>query len=356
MAQTVDPIEITELSFDQLRERVNTAQRFTAWRDAQARAAGFRGSLVWHRSNGEDYLTRSYYDAAGIRRQKVEGRRGPDTERVKAEWEKGRAEAQARAKRLRATLERQAAVNRALGLGRMPLLGARIVRALDDAGLLGNGLRIVGANALYAYEAAAGVMLDAGITATLDIDLLFDARRRLRMLATADVPEGTLIALLRRLDRSFARGRETFRATNADGYLVDLIKPLRVEPWRAERERLGDAADEIAAVPVAGLAWLESAPAFEAIAIDEKGLPLRLATIDPRVFAAHKLWLSARLDRDPVRRRRDAAQAAAVGSLVAQHLPQLPYEANALRMLPRAVFEAAVPLFLAREPNDAQGF
>ncbi|MER9132170.1 nucleotidyltransferase domain-containing protein [Mesorhizobium sp. M0768] len=32
---------------------------------------------------------------------------------------------------------------------------------------------------------------------------------------------------------------------------------------------------------------MENAPAFEAIAIDEKGGPLRLVVPDPRIFAAH---------------------------------------------------------------------
>lgn len=353
MPSSVEQFDIVELSSDQRREAVNTAQRFAAWREAKAHAAGFRGSLVWHRTEGGDYLTRSYYDAAGIRRQKVEGRRSAETEALKATWESGRAKAKDRAARLKTVLDTQAAINRAVGLGRMPLLGARIVRALDEAGLLGNGIRLVGTNAIYAYEAAAAVMVDAGLTATLDIDLLFDARRRLRMLATADVPEGTLIGLLQKLDRTFTRSRETFRAANAEGYLVDLIKPQRGEPWRTERERVGRAADDLAAVAIVGLAWLESAPSFEAVVIDEKGMPVRLVVVDPRVFAAHKLWLSTRIDRDPLRRRRDAAQAALVGRLVGEHLTHLPYEAAALRMLPLDVFEAARPLFQATGPGGA---
>lgn len=345
MTSPAVPAEINELTLDQARERVNTAQRFGAWRDAAKRLRGYRGSLVWHRSNGDEYLTRSYYDASGYRRQKVVGKRSGETETLKAEWEEGRAVAQARAKQLRTTLEGQAAINRALGLGRVPLLGARIIRSLDDAGLLGRGLRIVGTNAIYAYEAAAGVVVDASVTATLDIDLLFDARRRLRMLAAADVPEGTLIALLRRLDNTFARGREVFRATNADGYLVDLIKPQRAEPWRRERETVGAALDDIAAVSIGGLSWLENAPPFESVVVDERGSPARLVAVDPRVFAAHKFWLSQRIDRDPLRRRRDAAQAATVARLVSRYLPHLAFEASELRMLPRDVFDAAVPLF-----------
>ena len=227
----------------------------------------------------------------------------------------------------------------------MPFIGARIVRAIDDAGLLGNGIRIVGTNAIYAYEAAAGVMVDPGITATLDVDLLMDARRSLRMTAEPDISDRTLIGILRRIDRSFERSPQPFRALNKDGYLVDLIKPQRQVPWLPERERLGEAVDELTAAPIEGLAWLESAPAFEVVAIDEKGGPVRIVAIDPRVFAAHKIWLSNRIDRDPVKRRRDEAQARAVAQLVTRYLIHLPYEAEHLRMLPQQVFEAAKPLF-----------
>jgi hypothetical protein len=356
MNDTVGPIDFQELNNDQRREKVNTEQRFAAWREAKTRAKSYRGSLVWHDSKGETYLTRSYYDSANVRRQKVEGKRSPETETLKAAWDTARLAAEARDKQLREVLSRQAAVNRALRLGRVPLLGARIIRAIDDAGLLGNGIRIVGTNAIYAYEAAAGVMVGPGITATLDIDLLMDARARLRMAASSGVPDGTLIGLLRKVDKSFERTNRTFSAVNRDGYLVDLIKPERNPPWQTERESIGRAADELAAVSIGGLAWHESAPAFEAVAIDERGGPVRVVASDPRVFVAHKLWMSERADRDPTKRRRDASQARVVAQLVSRHLPHLPFEADKLRMIPRSLFEAAVPLFGPSAAVDPYAF
>lgn len=349
-------MQFQELDNDQRRERVNTQQRYAAWREARARAASYRGSLVWHAMKGEEYLVRSYYDQSGNRRQKSEGRRGPATETLKAEWDRGRTESAERMKALREAVGRQAAINRAIGLARMPLLGARIVRAIDEAGLLGHGIRIVGTNALYAYEAAAGVMVDPAITTTQDIDLLMDARMHLRITAGEAVPERTLIALLKQVDRSFERTAETFRASNKDGYLVDLIRPLRSPPWLKEREQVGVAVNELSSAAIDGLVWLESAPDFETVVTDERGGPLRLVTADPRVFAAHKLWMSKRADRDPAKRKRDEAQARAVAQLVAQYLTNLPYEAEPLRMIPRELFEQAKPLFEAPGPNDAFAF
>jgi hypothetical protein len=350
---SVETMLFQELNNDQRREKVNSDQRYASWGEAKSRAGSYRGSLVWQEVKGEQYLVRSYYDASGNRRQKSEGRRSPETEKIKTDWEQGRREAVDRFKSMREVMARQAAINRAVRLGRVPLVGARIIRALDEAGLLGNGIRIVGTNAIYAYEAVAGVMVDPDITTTLDIDLLLDARMSLRIVASDDVVEPALISLLRKVDKSFERTNETFRAVNREGYVVDLIKPQRTPPWQNERVQVGFAEDELAAVPINGLAWHESAPPFEAIAIDEKGGPVRIVASDPRVFAAHKLWLSGQPDRDPTRRRRDAAQARAVAQIVRRYLLHLPFEASDLRMLPRDLFDAAKPLFEIEEARDA---
>ncbi len=339
-------IEFQELNPDQRREAVNTRQRYAAYREAVGRALSFRGSMVWTATNGHEYLVRSHYEAAGVRRQTSLGPRSAQTEAIKRDYDHGRAEAQARVKNLKAVLDRQAAINRAIGLGRVPLIGARIIRALDQAGLLGSGIRVLGTNAIYAYEAAAGIRIDPGLTSTEDIDLLFDARAALTFAAREDLSPPSLLRLLQKVDHSFKRSNQTFRAVNSDGYLVDLIKPLRNPPWLDERERAGSDADDLLAVEIEGLVWHESAPAFEAVAIDERGEPCRIVATDPRVWTAHKLWLSKRDDREPIKRRRDEAQAEAIGRLVAAYLPQLPYSADDLKMLPKAVFDDAAPLFV----------
>lgn len=334
------------LNNDQRRETVNTRQRFEAFRAAKARLAGFRGSMVWSATKGIDYLLRSAYEGPGEgRRQRSLGPRSPETEKIKQEFELGREEAQRRFEAARTLIERQAAINRALGLGRVPLTGARIIRTLDEAGLLGRGLRVVGTHAIYAYEAVAGVFVDPEVTTTEDIDLLFDARRELRFVASRELEEAGLIGLLKKVDRTFERARENFRAVNDDGYLVDLIMPGVEPPWRETRDTLADAPGDLAAVAIECLEWLENAPAFEAVAIDERGMPLRIVAGDPRVFAAHKLWVSQQPGRDPVKRLRDRTQAEVVAALVTGQLEHLRYDPQELSALPRAVFNQAKPLF-----------
>jgi hypothetical protein len=336
-----------ELNNDQSREMVNTRQRYQAWRNASDRERGYRGSLVWEETKGTQYLLRSYYDETGSRRQKSLGKRTPDTELIKQRFDSERKDAVESRKSLDAILDRQAAVNRALGLGRVPLIAAKILRHIDRRGLLGNGLRVAGTNSLYCYEAACGVFVDPGIVATLDIDLLLDSRRRLHLVGNPDLPDESLIQLLRLADRSFRRTRQSFRAENDEGYLVDLIKPMHNPPWRNERRAIGTD-DDIQAAEIEGLIWLENAPSFEQIAIDDRGYPVRMVASDPRVFAIHKYWISTREDRDPLKRKRDSDQARAVAAMTTDYLPHLPFDSDALRMIPRDVVEAARHLFVTR--------
>jgi len=341
----VEQLTFQELNGDQRREAVNTQQRYAVYREAIQRNNEYRGSMGWKKIHGRDYLVRSYYGKSGIRRQTSLGLKSENTEALKLDYERGRLDAQKRLKDLKTVMARQAAINRALGLGRVPLAGAKIIRAIDEAGLLGSGIRVLGTNAIYAYEAVAGVRIDPGLAATKDIDLLFDARQRLSFIATKDVSQPSLLRLLQKKDASFRPSSRKFQAANRESYLVDLIKPLRNPPRTKEKERIGVDENDLMVAEIEGLAWQESAPSFEAVAIDERGEACRIVTVDPRIWAAHKLWLSKRTDRESAKRRNDAAQARFVAELVVQYMQHLPYAADELRMLPKHVFDDAKPLF-----------
>jgi hypothetical protein len=337
---------LRELDNDQGREVVNTRQRFDALQAAERKSGELKGTMYWMPESGTEYLVRSAYDRNGIRRNHSLGVRSADTEQLKSDYEAKREAARQRVQDLKASVSRQAGKNRAIGLGRMPLIGARIVRAIDAAGLLGRGIRIVGTNALYSYEAGAGIFIPDHVMETDDIDLLFDARQRIRLSSPEPIAEGALLRILRRVDRSFERSEQTFRAINRDGYLVDLIKPAPRPSWRNEREQLEaeDKADLVAA-GIDGLHWLQSVSPFDAVVIDEKGAPLRMVVPDPRAFAIHKYWLSKAADRQVLKRRRDRAQAEVVAELTRRYFPHLPYEPDQLGAVPLKLFEDAKPLF-----------
>ena len=195
---------------------------------------------------------------------------------------------------------------------------------------------MLGTNAIFAYEAVAGVRVNTDPTNTDEVDCLFNARSGLTLATSADLSPSSLLRLLKKFDRSFKRSNQKFRAVNADGYFVDLITSLR-NPSRPDgRLRVGADADEYFATETARLNWLE-APSFEAIAIDEKGEPVRIVAIDPRVWVAHRLWLSKRKHRKPLERRRDREVAHTIGRLVAEYMPHLPFTSNQLPMLPKSL-------------------
>lgn len=67
--RSVETMNFQELNNDQRREVVNSQQRFQALRDAKEAYDTHRGSLTWVESKGREYLVRSYYDKAGLRKQ-----------------------------------------------------------------------------------------------------------------------------------------------------------------------------------------------------------------------------------------------------------------------------------------------
>ncbi len=214
-----------------------------------------------------------------------------------------------------------------MGLGRVPRTAAEVLRALDQDGLLGDGLFVVGTHALYAYEARSGIRFEPELLATRDLDLLADVRSRL-VLAIDDKKREGILPTLKKVDKSFSVQGDLFRAVNDDGYFVDVIRPLaKNEPAVGEYDLGG-----LVPVGIDGLNWLVSCPRFEATAIAEDGLPVWMSCIDPRAFALHKAWVSKQESREAVKRRRDATQAVAVANVA--NLLGLKFDAKELSALP----------------------
>jgi hypothetical protein len=234
-------------------------------------------------------------------------------------------------------------LNRAHMLGRVPETAAKILRKLDEEGLLGRQLFVVGTHSLYAYESRSGVLFDAGLTATTDIDLLWDVRRKLSLAVAEEIRNEGVIGILRRVDHTFTSKARSYRAINDEGYYVDLIRPLDRDEVRKAPPQLGKAGDDMEAAAIIGLQWLINAPKFEEVVIGADGRPLMMSCIDPRAFALHKYWLSKQDSREAEKRRRDAAQAQAVAMVASQYL-NLPFRAKELSALPIELVRGAKEL------------
>ena len=325
---------LLDMTLEQRRQLIDTSQLWGAWTTARRRSRGYSGSMGWKRQNGQDYLVRQL-STGGVRKARGLGLRSPETEHVLDEFRKGKDAAREAVERTGDRLDLFARLNRALDLARVPLPAAKIARALERGGLLGSKLFLVGTHAIFAYEAAAGVFVDNSMLATGDLDVLLDARARLRLRADEDVP--SLLDVLRSADRSFEPvHHQGFRAVNADGYYVDLIKaPPHDVIFSTEPDSLGGASD-LHASHVPNMRWVANAPRFTATAIGADGYPVPMACPDPRAFALYKLWMgTSDPTRDPAKRARDVAQAHAVAEIVNDHLPALPFEPEHLTCFPR---------------------
>jgi len=309
-----------ELSNEQRRQLIDAQQAFSAWRPAASELARI-GTLRSQASKGKRYM----YEVHGNVRKSL-GRETPALLKKKAQHDGRRDALKSTVKTLERRLSEMAPVNRALGLGRMPTIAARILRALDGEGLLGRHIIVVGTNALYAYETATGTILPREHVATTDADLLWDTEESLLLAATGVRRDG-IMGILRRVDHSFVADYG-FNATNADGYVVDLLCP--------DTDALlsiGEGAD-LVATPMPGVEWLLAAPRLEQIIIGEDGRPLLIVVPEPRTFALHKLWVSELDSRNPLKRPRDASHARVVAELVRVYLRK-PFSAKDMPWLPK---------------------
>jgi hypothetical protein len=325
----------TRLQLEQARVATNALQLFEALDAHRAQARQVTGSMHWKHIAGRDYLYRGYSHG----RNHSLGPRSPETEALKAAFDEKKAAHKAREASLKAQLQLHAAYIRANRLHRFPLPAARVIRALQRQLV---PFRIIGTNALYAYEARAGVLIEPEHLATEDVDVLMDVRQGVRI-ATQVKPEG-LLALLQRTDKTFQRIADstfTFCAVNSSGYRVDFItqglaSPLAVNDF----ERLLET-DDLTPVTITSLKWLVASPRFSAVVFDERGMPLKVETVDPRAFVLHKWYVSQQPDRNPLKKHRDAAQARLVSSLLHHELQELATSRAVARVFPSPVRHSA---------------
>jgi len=310
-----------ELSNEQTRQLIDVCHVFEAHRAARKMA---QGSYRWKQARGHEYLT--------VTRQSKErslGRRSPETEALLERHKRDRE----RFRSTRDRLKEMARVNKALRLNRIPQTAAKVLRALDEAELLGHSLFVIGTNAMYAYEAKAGVLFESSILATRDFDLLWDAKKRIRLAASKVSHEG-LLGVLRQADKSFSTVNDYgMRAQNRDGYFVDLFCP-NVHPPPEPM-----VPEDIEPIPDSANDWLVAAQKVDETAIGEDGLPVRIICVDPRIFALHKAWLSQQQSRQARSRPRDIAQAR-LAAAAAQDYLGLKIDRRLLRHLPKPLQEA----------------
>ncbi|NNM65696.1 MAG: hypothetical protein HKL99_14025 [Burkholderiales bacterium] len=308
---------VIEFSDNQIRQAVDAEAAFLAWRDARRAAQEVRGTMFWREQSGRQYLIRRSTTGG----QTSLGPRSLETEALFERFTARKSSTESREKALRERLEEHRRMNRALGLGRMSSTVVDVLSALDSHGLA-DQFRVVGTHALFAYAAAARVHLSADATATQDVDLLFDMRRRVKFVRTMAAADKSLLQVIRSADSTFElRPDQLYTAANARGFEVDVIRRVATgeDPYPM---RMSEAEDDFWAAQVDSGDRLQDGGLMNQVVIATNGAMALMRTVSPGVFCKVKLAVASNSDRDPGKARRDRAQADLVRSLVANYLPQ----------------------------------
>ena len=281
------------------RQYIDAVAVFEALEEALEEAAQVRGGMYWHAgpptSPDAKYLVRT--TPAGA--ETSLGSRTAELDAIYTRFTQRKRESAERVSGLQAALMQQQRLNRALRVGRVdPLVVALLNRLASTK--LSEHFRVVGTHALYAYEAAAGVRLNAEALATRDIDLLWDTRKRIIFSTQLARVDSSMLGVLKKVDATFRiRKGQKYTAVNKDGFEVDIIR----------RERRANV--------------LLDSPGFSAVIVASNGTMARMNTVHPATFVAFKRWMSTQAERDALKRRRDALQADTVQELLEKYLPQL---------------------------------
>lgn len=316
-------MDFAELSESQLKQYTNAEQAFHSYRALAKRAVAYRGGMIWRTQSGKDYLIKTSPDA----KQRGLGPRSPDTEKTYNEFLRGKQMAEsalAAAKQRQVEIQR---MNKALRIGHCPNIVVAILQALEKE-RISDHFMVVGTNALYAYEAQAGVHFVDGITATEDLDILWDSRRKISLVMSDEVKKDGLIGVLKKVDPTFMMmPDEPYRATNGSSFLVDLIKRRPASLYDdKEPQQIFPNEHDFWAAKIRNVEWLLHAPKFKQVVVATNGQMAEMVAPDPRAFVLYKAWMASKEDRNPTKKPRDFKQARAVHDLIVERMPQLSFD------------------------------
>lgn len=205
-------------------------------------------------------------------------------------------------------------------VGRTPATVVSVLQALHESHVH-DYFTVVGTHALYAYEAAASVRIQQGALATMDVDFLWDARKRMQFLTTMARTQTSMLAVLQRADKTFQRKESQLEtAINDKGFEVDFLRrqPIQQDPHPF---RFTDDEEDLCPVQAERASVLTDSPRFEQVVVSVTGKMAMMRTIAPESFVQFKLWMAEQAKhRDPAKRRRDVLQARIVQELLSEAL------------------------------------
>lgn len=298
------------------RQWIDSCAIFEELASTQVKAAAYEGGMYWKKQGGYEYLVKTRRDNS---QQRI-GPRNAETEQVYREFSSRKMALEERLRSLRGAMKDAERLNKALKVGRAPVLLIGILQSLQDSGLAEH-FTVVGTHALYAYEMAAGVRIEQAALATLDVDLLWDARKKVQFFSDMARLDDSVLGVLQKVDKTFVRKEGQMEtAVNAKGFEVDFLRRMQEgddpHPFRFSNDE-----NDLWPVQAVRASVLTSAQKFESLVVASTGRMARMKTVSPQTFVAFKRWLAEKAtNRDPVKRRRDVRQADIVQRLLDEQL------------------------------------
>ncbi len=213
-------------------------------------------------------------------------------------------------------LDRMQRLNVAYQVGRLLVTPVKVLDMLWRRGIM-DYYKVIGTYAMYAYEAAAGVVFDEPTMATNDVDLFYTAGTQMKF-AEIVSSQQSMVEILKEVDPTFKRNEEQKEsAMNGHGFSIDFLRREEAEKFTDAFSISGKDGDIFPVKALRSSRFLGS-PTFEQPVIAVDGSMTLIRTIDPSTFMEFKEWMSGLENREALKRNRDKLQALAVKQLLAE--------------------------------------
>lgn len=303
----------SEREADAAAQIIEAQRAFAEHRRAEDAVRAFEADFVWTAQADGDHLQKIAADGEVL---KDFGPRDARLERIASRHAEGKAvvlEAHASCAR---ELQRMHKLNVAHQVGRLLVTPVKVLDVLWRRGIM-DYYTVIGTYAMYAYEAAAGVVFDESTMATNDVDLFYSAGKQMKFAEVVSGPR-SMVEVLREADPTFDRNEEQKEsAVNSQGFSIDFLRREETEKF-TEAFSISGAEGDIYPVQATRSSKFLGSPSFDQVVIAVDGSMTVIRTIDPRTFMEFKEWMSNQKDREALKRNRDKQQSLAIGQLLAE--------------------------------------
>jgi hypothetical protein len=270
---------------------------------AKASAKPYLGGMYWKKEGSYEYLVRTF---PGNRRERM-GPRSTELELLFQNFHSQKETTKNRLATLSEALDEAQRLNKALRAGRVPDGVVKLLNGFQELGIA-ERIVVVGTQALFAYESAAGVRIVPDTTLAHDVDPMGDAKRLVTFLVDNDLKPEFLLSVLQEIDGSYrvrVEGSANGCIVNSKGFGVTFLHSL-AESNPVQRSPLanilGDGAPSVRHPNNESLA-----PVLQTV-ISSTGKMATMRVLAPAKFVDFCMALASKETRVPEERSRDLAQ------------------------------------------------